>query len=157
MTVRSELGRGSMFGIELPLAVAGQVTGKSAVPAAGSHQGYHILCVDNEIQIVEGMNSLLAEWGFSVSVASQPEQAWELACELKPDLIVMDYHLDQTLTGLSVLEDWHSRGLADVPVIMITADYTEEVRQAIEKRGYRLLKKPVRPLQLRALLASLLR
>lgn len=157
VTVRSELGRGSMFGIELPLASAGIATGKLAVPAAGSHQGYHILCVDNEVQIVEGMNSLLAEWGFSVSVASQPEKAWDMAREQKPDLIVMDYHLDQTLTGLSVLEAWHNQGLADVPVIMITADYTEEVRQAIEKRGYRLLKKPVRPLQLRALLASLLR
>jgi len=44
----------------------------------------------------------------------------------------------------------------DVPVIMITADYTNELRQQVKEKGYVLLHKPLKTLKLKVAMANLL-
>jgi DNA-binding NtrC family response regulator len=76
--------------------------------------------------------------------------------EKEPDLIIIDYHLDNDVTGIDVVSNWQQSWLKDTPVIVITADYTDDVRHATKEKGFYLLKKPVRPLQLKALISKAL-
>jgi DNA-binding NtrC family response regulator len=113
---------------------------------------FRILCVDNEQMIIDGMESLIGEWGYDVDVALDETAANELIAENQPDLIIIDYHLNNDQTGLNVVSSWQESWLKETPVIVITADYTDEVRLATKSSGFNLLKKPVRPMQLKGLI-----
>jgi CheY-like chemotaxis protein len=70
-----------------------------------------------------------------------------------PELLLLDYHLDGALTGLSLRADL---ALAELPCIVVTADHSEPVRAAVAAAGCALLQKPVKPLALKSLMARLL-
>ncbi|MCH8531692.1 MAG: hybrid sensor histidine kinase/response regulator [Saccharospirillum sp.] len=157
VSISSRLGEGSGFKIRVPITQSVSSAKAARLERSAPAPLYRILCVDNEQQIIEGMHSLLVEWGYQVDTALDQAGADQCIAQAIPDLIIIDYHLDQGVTGLSLLEHWQQTWLQETPVIVITADYTDEVRSAIEKQGFRLLKKPVRPLQLRSLVDSVLR
>jgi len=157
VAIESEIGKGSCFSVAVPV-------GKKPVPKVSIEERddnkqntQRILCVDNEQLIIDGMESLISEWGYTVDVALGELTANELVEDNKPDLVIIDYHLDDSQTGLSVVSTWQQSWLIDTPIIVITADYTEEVRLATKTRGFNLLKKPVRPMQLKALIEQALK
>jgi len=49
-----------------------------------------ILVVDDDVQLVDTVKTLLESVGYEVSYAYQPEKGMELARELQPDLILLD-------------------------------------------------------------------
>src|SRR4029079_443237 len=71
-----------------------------------------------------------------------------------PDLVLMDYHLDQT-SGLDAVE-WlrHNVG-GHLPAALVTADRTPGVRVLAEERGIAVVTKPVKPAALRAVISGL--
>jgi CheY-like chemotaxis protein len=73
-----------------------------------------------------------------------------------PDLVLMDYHLDQT-SGLDAIEWLKQIVGGHLPTILVTADRTPAVRQLAETRGTAVLNKPVKPAALRALLTQMSR
>jgi CheY-like chemotaxis protein len=75
--------------------------------------------------------------------------------EQAPDAILADYHLHDRVEGLDALDEL--RRVADVPGALITADASDTLAAAARARGYALLRKPVKPAALRALLAALAR
>ena len=119
--------------------------------------GKIVLCVDNEPSVLVAMRILLEGWSCEVLTAV------DLICarrELRggaiaPDIILMDYHLEGETTGLSALDALSSDIGRPVPAILVTANYTDSVREAAQARGYAVLHKPVRPGALRALMAQL--
>ncbi|MBU2863145.1 hybrid sensor histidine kinase/response regulator [Reinekea forsetii] len=150
-------GKGSRFSVVVPVTQAVSVAVSQPSVEESTVKEARILCLDNEQLIVEGMKSLVSEWGYDVDAAMNEAEANKLIAMNKPDLVVIDYHLDHGETGLNVLDRWNQSWFRNIPAIVITADYTEEVRQATKARGYQLLKKPVRPMQLKALIASVLK
>jgi len=117
--------------------------------------GALVVCIDNDMTILEGMQALLGGWQCDVVGAANIAEALPLIGERSPDAVIVDYHLDGGLTGLAVLDEFSARFGRAVPGIVITADHTEAAREAIEGRGHKLLYKPVRPAALRALLGRL--
>jgi len=73
----------------------------------------------------------------------------------RADAIIADYRLDAGVTGLEALDQLFAHFGRALPSVVITADHTDAVRQAVEERGGHLLYKPVRPAALRALLERL--
>ncbi|MEO8779797.1 MAG: response regulator, partial [Rhodanobacter sp.] len=66
----------------------------------------------------------------------------------RPDLNVLDFHLDDDQTGLDVwrqLAELH----ADVPTVMLTADRDGDLRRQLLDAGVSVLYKPLKPLALR--------
>lgn len=158
VTIDSAVGKGSRFSVSVPTGHPVIEDKVEATLEENTEQpNYRILCVDNEQQIIDGMESLIGEWGYDVASALDETGAAPYIDEQKPDLVIIDYHLDNDITGLEVIGRWQEGWLKTQSVIVITADYTDEVRVATREKGFYLLKKPVRPLQLKALIEQALK
>jgi len=152
--VSSTPGRGSCFSVTVPLSTTAMVaTEKPVIPTtAQSHiRGLKVLCIDNEKDILDGMNILLDGWGCEVITADTQARAGKsLLTDGLPDIVLVDYHLTDQYNGLQVMEYLNKIAGQKLPAIVITADRSDELEEATEKAGYGLLRKPIRPAALRA-------
>jgi signal transduction histidine kinase len=155
----SQEGRGSRFSLFLPatraLRPALDIGPRPSEPSFGT-LNLKILCVDNERAILEAMQGLLTHWGCDVRTALSLKQIdrERLLEGWYPDLVLMDYHLDQT-SGLDAIE-WlrHNVG-GHLPAALVTADRSAAVRTLAEDRGIAVVTKPVKPAALRAAISGL--
>src|SRR5262245_61008302 len=85
-----------------------------------------ILIVDDEPEIVRGIEDNLRFEGFQTLSANNGETGLELACREAPDLILLDIMMPR-LSGWDVCHELRRRGI-DVPVIMLTARSEEADR-----------------------------
>ncbi|MGO2405809.1 MAG: hybrid sensor histidine kinase/response regulator [Vibrio litoralis] len=115
-----------------------------------------VLCVDNEPDILLGMKTLLERWGCEVRTALDLKQSISaLEHDWNPEVVFSDYHLDNGRTGLEVLDALREQIGDGFVGVVISADRSEEVNQAIKAGGFQFLTKPVKPLKLRAVLNRL--
>lgn len=163
--LRSKVGKGSVFFVTVPFGDRQRIAAPPAAPApfaSNQVQGALILCLDNEPSVLEGMKALLGGWGAEVLVAACLDSALALfaTCGRNggrvPDLVLLDYHLDSGTDGIGALEPLKTLWKRDVPAIIITADHTQQARAAAERNGYPMLRKPLKPAALRALVSQVL-
>ena len=152
-------GRGSRFSLFLPATRtmrAPDDIGPAPNETNFGTMDLKILCVDNERAILEAMEGLLTHWGCDVRTALSLKQIdrERLLEGWYPDLVLMDYHLDQT-SGLDAVE-WlrHNVG-GHLPAALVTADRSPAVRALAEERGIAVVTKPVKPAALRAAISGL--
>jgi CheY-like chemotaxis protein len=98
------------------------------------------------------MEALLGGWQCAVICSATVAETLSRLGERVPDAVIVDYRLDEGVTGLEALDQLFTHFGHALPSVVITADHTDAVRQAVEQRGGHLLYKPVRPAALRALL-----
>ena len=158
VAVKSSVGRGSRFSVEVPRAAT--IAGAPAVQAipklaAGRLTGTSVLCIDNERAILDGMETLLGGWGCRVLTAANLAEALAAmdASGLEPDGLLVDYHLDSG-NGLVAIAELRRRLGRHVPAILITADRTAPVREEARSEGVHFLNKPIKPASLRALITQ---
>jgi len=166
--VRSWPTQGTVFSITLPLgdptkAQKARPEQRGWIRSKGLN-GIKVLVIDNEPKILEGMSALLKGWSCEVATALSADEA---LAELEqrqwtPDIVLADYHLGETDTGIMALRelaalDGQKPGNEYFsPAIVITADRTEEVKDEIEAAGAQLLTKPVKPAALRAMINKII-
>jgi CheY-like chemotaxis protein len=154
--VRTKVGRGSAFSVLVPLTDERVAVRPATVRArVRDLRGVLVLCLENEPAIARATEDLLTSWSCRVATAATPEQALAALNGQIPDVILTDYHLDRSLTGVDALRTLRAR-LGAIPAAVVTADRDMAVRDDIEAAGCHLLYKPVRPGALRALLGQLL-
>lgn len=157
---RSQTAEGSVFTVRVPYGHLREkeISFTDSLPINDGFAGLSVLVIDNDADICEGMEVVLSAWDCEVVTVQTLKEVAEVseAMDPPPDLIIVDYHLDDDDTGLDALEVAFRQVRKKIPVIMITADYTRELRQQVGDLGYRFLNKPVKPLKLRALMTSLL-
>ncbi|WP_086481537.1 hybrid sensor histidine kinase/response regulator [Oceanospirillum sanctuarii] len=167
LQVRSWPGEGTVFSVEVPFGkeedLPQEQTEKST-STSGKRQrnnplaGLHILCIDNEPLILEGMEAMLSNWDCRVSKATTIGGAKSaLRNSGIPDIVLADYHLDNDVTGVMALTALNEVVEEPIPGIMITADRTEDVAEEIKREGYTLLHKPIKPAPLRAMVTRILK
>ncbi len=162
LALDSRPGRGTMFRVDIPRApesVALAEAGQQDPPQATSYSplsGLHVVVIDNEPTILDGMQRLLSGWGCHVLTASHAAEAMEKAGQAKviPAIALVDYQLDDG-HGLDAIRRLRWRYGTDLPAVLITADRSPEVREEAGAENVQILNKPIRPPSLRALLAQL--
>lgn len=155
LQVRSWPGRGSVFSVCLPLAQApAPLIMAMPVTPSPAVKGAQVLCIDNEPAILTGMQSLLERWQCHVAVArNRDEVAQILQQGFLPQLVLVDYHLDDGDTGLQVMQ-WLREQLGEsLPGVVISADGRSELVAGIRASGLDYLPKPVKPAAMRALIS----
>ncbi len=155
----SREGHGSRFSLFLPATRTIRAEPEASPAPTETSFGtldLKVLCVDNERAIIEAMEGLLRHWGCDVRSALSLKQIdrERLLEGWYPDLVLMDYHLDQT-SGLDAIE-WlrHNVG-GHLPAALVTADRSPAVRALAEERGIAVVTKPVKPAALRAAISGL--
>jgi Na+/proline symporter/signal transduction histidine kinase len=155
--LRSQVGKGSVFSVEVPTAapLPAMVAQPDQAPKpAAPLMGMVVLCIDNEPAILDGMRMLLTGWGCTVLTASGPKEAQAaLRGKNRPDVIIADYHLDDA-DGLEVITSLRWKLGSETPAILLTADRSLPVREAAAEKAVHVLNKPLKPAALRALLAQ---
>ena len=80
-----------------------------------------VLIVDDEIHIVHVVAIKLRNNGYDVVSANNGSEAYDLACEVNPDIIVTDYQMP-VMSGLELVAKLRENDQTkDIPVIMLTA------------------------------------
>jgi Na+/proline symporter/signal transduction histidine kinase/CheY-like chemotaxis protein len=158
ISVTSTVGRGSRFSVEAPLAVAAPMSHQQRVLREVDRvqlSGLTVVCIDNDLAILDGMETLLAGWGCRTLKARDLAAAVAAVVEARavPDALLVDYHLDDG-NGINAIAQLRRRFGADLVAILITADRSPHVREEARTYGVQLLNKPVKPAALRALLTQ---
>jgi CheY-like chemotaxis protein len=111
--------------------------------------GKKVLVVDDEIHIVHVVAIKLRNNGFTVITAENGAQAFERACEDKPDIIVTDCQMP-VMTGLEFIKKLRkNEGTKETPVIMLTArSFAIEQEQKEQLQISECLSKPFSPKEL---------
>jgi CheY-like chemotaxis protein len=139
-----------------------KISNKGEQRSATSIDGQFIVCIDNEPDILDGMSGLLRRWGARPVTAGSKEDALSELERLRveydqmPALLLMDYHLDDKVTGLDVIVALRVASGIELPAVILTADYSEEIAGLVRAAGHALLHKPVKPAALRALINRIL-
>ncbi|TIP06377.1 MAG: hybrid sensor histidine kinase/response regulator [Mesorhizobium sp.] len=162
VTFSSRVGRGTIFHIDVPIGMA------AAEPATGiadmdRPRGYglfgtKVLLVENDADVLSAMTSLLERWQCLVRAATSTDDALDLLGDTDwvPDIIIADQHLDGGDLGTATIAEVRDYLGRPVPALIVTADGSELVTKAARAAGIELMRKPLKPAQLRALLAHLL-
>lgn len=108
-----------------------------------------VLVVDDEIHIVHVVAVKLRNNGYDVITAENGAEAFELACQEKPDIIITDFQMP-VMTGIELVEKLRdSESTADTPVILLTArNFAIEDEQKQSLRISECLSKPFSPKEL---------
>lgn len=81
----------------------------------------HILCIEDEAEMIELMRLVLEREGFEVTGAMGGEQGLRAMKEKKPDLILLDLMMPG-IDGWEVYRQMRAdRELTEIPVIIVTA------------------------------------
>ncbi|MFV3130595.1 NahK/ErcS family hybrid sensor histidine kinase/response regulator [Niveispirillum sp. KHB5.9] len=157
VSLRSEVGKGSCFAVEVPLSARAADPARPVVGASVTGlEGTLVLCVENEPAIAQATMALLSGWSCEVVWGATGVEALAALGDKVPDVVLTDYHLDHGLSGLEALALIRATFGADLPAAVITADRTDAVKDSVAHAGCRILYKPVKPGALRALLSHML-
>ncbi len=113
------------------------------------------LVIDNEPEILSGMTALLKNWGCLIWTVQTGEEALAIvrSAARSPDIVLTDYNLDKG-NGLDVIAALHAKIDPALPAVLFTADRSPAVKRAAEDMGVAVLRKPIKPAALRALMAQ---
>jgi signal transduction histidine kinase/CheY-like chemotaxis protein len=160
----SRPGRGTRFSVFVPFAgdlATGPTLARDRADAAARAYGLagtKAIVIDNDRGVRDAMRALLDRWGCETRIlAGLSGLETLLAAEpgFKPDIVLVDFHLDHGECGLaSVARLRAAKG--PLPAVVITADHSADVSEAVAEAGCEILRKPVKPAELRALVTHLL-
>lgn len=159
--VRSWPGQGSVFAIEVPLSATAPkplACLDMSEPMLERLRGARVWVLDNDAAICAGMRTLLEGWGCRVVTAlSEQDLARQVDdYRAEADLLIADYHLDHDQNGMDAVARINACRTSPIPAMMITANYSNELKQQIRERGHTLMHKPVRPMKLKIAMSHLL-
>jgi two-component system, sensor histidine kinase len=155
----SEVGKGSVFGLLLPLAPAAvrePEPDEARAPAAAAAGSARVLLVEDDASVRDATSMLLRVEGYRVTaVASLPDALRAVAKEA-PELLVADYHLANGELGTEVIAALRARVRPGLKCILLTGDTSAVVREMHADPNLRILSKPVEAGELLRVLQTLL-
>lgn len=161
ISLRSEVGRGSVFNILVDKSTKihkiENVTAKEKKQEYINLKNMNVLCVDNNLQTLDAMSELMMSWNYNVRTLSNISELDERVNNgFKPDILIVDYQLDDDQTGADFVDIYQKKYSQSTPVLFITANYSDEVKSIISELGCELLYKPVKPAELKVTIGKIL-
>jgi PAS domain S-box-containing protein len=132
VSVSSEVGRGTLVRIRIPLTQVGA----DALPVEDAHPLVSAPHATSRLVLLEDNDSVRAATelfltleGYETLSAASVADAEELLANLGPgDLLISDYHLNGALTGLDVLQQVRAQHQREVPAILLSGDLQSMMR-----------------------------
>jgi CheY-like chemotaxis protein len=154
----SSAGRdqGSEFTVRLPvLEREEEAAAAQGAASAGGGAGLRVLVVDDSEDLAQSLQLLLEVWGHKVWLAHDAPSAFGAYEACQPDVVLLDIGLPQ-VDGHEVARQLRQAEARARPLLVAMSGYCqEEDRRRAREAGFDLhMAKPVDPVQLEALLAS---
>lgn len=155
LEVRSVPGRGSSFCVTVPLAGPEEV--RAAEEEAGGDDAVSagVLLVEDDPLVRDAMARLMEDWGLRFRACADGDELLAVL-DAEPQTrwhAILDYRLPGPATGLGIADRIRARADAP-PVTLLTGEADPAVHDGALARGIQVLRKPLRPLRLRAALLA---
>ena len=164
LRLRSVPGRGSVFWLELPLVeVRDEIADDALQPpdlardSSGSLHGT-VLIIDDDPLVLASTAGLVESWGCRTFAGPSVADAMA-ACDragVRPEVAICDYRLRGLENGVSSALALRHRFGANIPVLLVSGDLSDDLQREATRNRLLLLNKPLKPARLRSLLQSLL-
>jgi CheY-like chemotaxis protein/anti-sigma regulatory factor (Ser/Thr protein kinase) len=161
IAVKSVPGRGSVFSVGLPRVLGPQLRVANLAPLRRTHdvEGAFVAVVDDEKDVLFAMETLLNDWGCrtvsassgNALIAALDEHARQI------DLLITDFRISPTETGVDVIRKVREAQLAEVPAMIVTGSHSAADVHAAEVSGFLVLHKPIMAEHLLAAMSDLMR
>jgi len=150
--VRSQPGRGSVFGIELELPksrIAKQQGNDRCVTVPKGEavrRSAEILIIEDDPEVRDLLDHLLKDEGYRTEVARNGAGAIDLVTRgaIQPDLILTDFNLPNGMDGLQATAKLRSKLHRKTPAIILTGDISTGTSREIAAQDCVKLNKPVK-------------
>lgn len=144
LKLTSESGRGTEVELKLLVGDVHRLSGSlnKTKPQRDDYQNLHVLIIDDERSVREGMHALLSELGCHVSQADSSESAAVTCQQIRPDLVLADFRLKGNDTGIIAINAVRKIH-PSIPACLISGDTANTSLQAAVQHGLILHHKPV--------------
>lgn len=152
----SREGKGSVFTVDLPLAMAEPVSGDEPEAFDVSLAGLRILVADDNVINLAVARAILEAFGASLVTAGNGAEAVDQLRRAPVDVALLDVHMP-IMDGLQALAKIRAgeAGRRDLPVIALTADAMAGANTSLLAAGFDdVAPKPIHPQQLVAKVAA---
>ncbi len=149
--VRSRLGKGSVFAVELPV---GEHVG--AIARNGyAHRPQRIALIEDNFEVATALSYALTAVGHEVVCAGSRSELMHLLAGVAPDIVISDYRLTGEETGCDVIAAVRAAFGGGLPALIITGDTDPAVIQRIVSAKISIQHKPLDLDVLRSRIAEL--
>jgi signal transduction histidine kinase/CheY-like chemotaxis protein len=151
--------KGTKFMIEFPAGDAEEISQEitETKKVLNNFDGMNALVIDDEKDILEGMNIILSKWGFNVTLTDSIASATDLIEEgTIPDIILSDLRLRHNTTGIEAIQKIRTLSKNNIPALLISGDTDPERIKEAQAAGIILLHKPIKPALLKSAINNLL-
>ena len=152
LVLRSEEGRGSLFGLVVPVSLAPsepRIEARTQPWGARGILGARVLVVDDDPAVREATAALLAGWGCRAVTAAGALQA---LVQEPAEALLVDLDLGAGDDGLTLIAELRRQAGWAIPAALVTAKRDERVRRRARQGSVETLLKPIKPASLRAFL-----
>ncbi len=165
LTLKSKMGKGSVFAIELPLVDEKDI---NSAQSENNHQHIYktvdfnkvvILVIEDNPMVLEATIQLLEAWGATVLQADSVETARQQAESYpnKVDIIIADYRLRENTTGIQAIDAFNETSNYPAAGLLLTGDTEADRLREASSHGLPLLHKPIKEAHLKNALSKILR
>ncbi|MCA0044430.1 hybrid sensor histidine kinase/response regulator [Celeribacter litoreus] len=154
----STVGKGTVFGIDVPLArdrTVGEAIGVDNSGHSEDGLGVFAMVVENDDELRRAVTLFLEKLGVAVLDVGSGEEALDLLEEVDvlPDLMLVDYQLGSGMDGIEVITRVRAR-FGRTPTRLVTANRSPELMKAAKEANVQVMFKPIAPKDIEALISQ---
>ena len=155
VSLRSWLGQGSVFAIEVERASSAPPQAETAIDKPLRWVGVrHVAVLEDNNEIAEAFRHLLTDWGCIVAHATRLVDMIAVLGDRPPDLIIADWHLADDGDGFEALDGLEEHFGQKIPNLILTGDYDIKELERANKAKRTVLHKPILPQVLHAVMQA---
>jgi len=154
LKLNSKLGVGTTVSVEIPVSNRPAESSDKKAPSTqdignlSRLNELNILCLDNDIDALQALKSILSNWGCNALVCSNIDEAREILEEDHIDIVLADYQLDHDELGLNLLLGLKNnaiKSISEPALMLVTATQDDELFELCDKAQIDYLNKPLNP------------
>jgi two-component system, sensor histidine kinase len=148
LDVASDVGKGSVFSVSLPLvdmAAMADEAEDSAADAPGPEGSGLVILIEDDANVANAWGLLLEAEGYRVARAESAPDASALMQQIEetPALLISDFHLLDGSTGVEAVSAIRKHYDAQIPAFIVTGDTSKVVKDARLLENCTLMCKPI--------------
>jgi len=142
----SEEGKGCRFSIQVSKIIPNfgrqEIVPTDEISISSKKLSLSILVIEDDQEVLQGLNDLLSSWGHRTFLASNKKDALRLGKENPIELVISDYQLQNDDNGIDVIISLRKYYQAEIPAILLTGNTNPITLKEISRYGVPILNKP---------------